>query len=83
MLPNAMLSLLSEMYGGWHSDSFITRDSGFFALVEPGDVVLSDKRFPAIKTTMAVVGTVLVMPPFNGESGQFTDADTDETLTIA
>ncbi|KAG0443409.1 hypothetical protein HPB47_014953, partial [Ixodes persulcatus] len=37
---------------------------------EPGDVVLSDKGFPSIRTTVAEKGAVLVMPPFSSAGQQ-------------
>ncbi|XP_040073417.1 uncharacterized protein LOC115317770 [Ixodes scapularis] len=83
ILPNGMVSFLSGVYGGRHSDSFITRDSGFLTLVEPGDVVMCDKGFPAIKTTVAEEGAILVMPPFNVGGGQLSKQDVEDTLTIA
>lgn len=83
ILPNGMVSFISKVYGGRHSDSFITRDSGFLSLIEPGDVVLCDKGFPAIKTTMADEGAVLVMPPFNVGGGQLSKENMETTLIIA
>ncbi|KAH8036290.1 hypothetical protein HPB51_023329 [Rhipicephalus microplus] len=83
ILPNGMVSFISKAYGGRHSDCFIIRDSGFLLLIEPGDSVLCDKGFPAIKTTMADEGAVLVMPPFNVEGGQLSREDMETTLTIA
>ncbi|KAM7290278.1 uncharacterized protein ISCGN_026923 [Ixodes scapularis] len=82
-----LLNMLPEqryrVYGGRHSDSFITRDSGFLTLVEPGDDVMCDKGFPAIKTTVAEEGAILVMPPFNVGGGQLSKQDMEDTLTIA
>ncbi|KAL3242533.1 hypothetical protein MRX96_021041 [Rhipicephalus microplus] len=83
ILPNGMVSFISKAYGGRHSDCFIIRDSGFLSLIEPGDLVLCDKGFPAIKTTMADEGAVLVMPPFNVGEGSFPWEDMETTLTIA
>jgi len=40
--PNGMVSLLSKVYEGRSSDSFITNDSGFLNKLEPGDQVLAD-----------------------------------------
>ncbi|XP_064479700.1 uncharacterized protein LOC135393050 [Ornithodoros turicata] len=75
IIPNGAVAFLSKPYGGRHSHSFITRDSGFLAHVLPGDVVLSDKGFPAIKTTFDEKGAVLVMPPFNTGGRQLSVED--------
>ncbi|XP_064467527.1 uncharacterized protein LOC135378425 [Ornithodoros turicata] len=83
IIPNGAVAFLSKPYGGRHSDSFITRDSGFLAHVLPGDVVLSDKGFPAIKTTFDDKGAVLVMPPFNTGGRQLSVEDMETTFVIA
>jgi len=64
----------------WSSDSFITNDSGFLALLESGDEVLADKRFPGIKTTDG--NFVIVMPPFL-HNGRFSEDEILETYNIA
>lgn len=46
-------------------------------------MVLCDKGFPAIKTTMADEGAVLVMPPFNVGGGQLSKENMETTLIIA
>lgn len=48
--PNGMITFLSKCYGGNTSDAFITNNSGFPSLLSPGDVVMSGKGFPAIKS---------------------------------
>ncbi|KAM7281332.1 uncharacterized protein ISCGN_006425, partial [Ixodes scapularis] len=83
ILPNDMVSFISKVYGGRHSDSFISRDSGFLSLIEPGDVVLCDKGFTAIKTTMEDEGAVLVMPPCNVGGGQLSKENMETPLIIA
>ncbi|KAM7288271.1 uncharacterized protein ISCGN_028524 [Ixodes scapularis] len=83
IIPNGMISFVSKIYGGRHSDSHITVNSGFLSLVQPGDVVLSDKGFPSIRTTMAEKGAVLVMPPFSVGGQQLSQEDMDNTFHIA
>lgn len=83
IIPNGMISFISRIYGGRRSDSHITVNSGFLSLVEPGDVVLSDKGFPNIRTTMAEKGAVLVMPPFSTGGQQFSQENMDTTYQIA
>ncbi|XP_077523146.1 uncharacterized protein LOC144133986 isoform X2 [Amblyomma americanum] len=83
IIPNGMISFVSKVYGGRHTDSFITQDSGFLELVRPGDLILSDKGFPSIRTTVEGKGAVLLMPPFNSTGGQMSDDDMDMTYKIA
>lgn len=83
IVPNGMICFLSKPYGGRHSDSLITQDSGFLAHVQPNDVVLSNKGFPTIRTTLADKGAVLVMPPFNVGGGQLSVDDMQSTFNIA
>ena len=45
------------------SDVFITNDSGFFLkLIELGDLVLTDKGFPGIKTGLEENNTIMLSP---------------------
>lgn len=62
IVPNGMIAFISKPYGGRHSDSHITRHSGFLTHVHQGDLILSDKGFPAITTTMGDKGAILIMP---------------------
>jgi len=61
--PNGMVNFLSKLYGGRSSDSFITKDSGFFEKLEYGDQVLTDKGFSGIKTGVNNQNSKLVMLP--------------------
>lgn len=78
IIPNSMVAFLSKAYGGRHTDSFIMRDSAFLSLVQPGDVVLSDKGFLHIKTTVEGRGAIIVMPPFPC-GGQMSEAEMEDT----
>ncbi|CAN7975974.1 unnamed protein product, partial [Ixodes persulcatus] len=82
IIPNGMISFISKIYGGRQSDCHITVNSGFLSLVQPGDVVLSDKGFPSIRTTVAEKGAVLVMPPFSSAGQQFSQEGIDNTYHI-
>ncbi|XP_077521521.1 uncharacterized protein LOC144132754 isoform X1 [Amblyomma americanum] len=83
IIPNGMISFISRVYGGRHTDSFITQDSGFLQLLKPGDLVLSDKGFPSIRTTVEGKGAVLLMPPFNSGVGQLSEQAMEQTYKIA
>lgn len=50
--------------------------------VVPGDVIMSDKGFSAIKT-MKNQEAILVMPPFNTGGGQLSVQDMQSALVIA
>jgi hypothetical protein len=43
--PDGRIVFVSDAYGGRCSDEYITEHCGFLDLLEPGDVVLSDKGF--------------------------------------
>ncbi|XP_075534564.1 uncharacterized protein LOC142568562 [Dermacentor variabilis] len=83
IIPNGMISFISKVYGGRHIDSFITQDSGFLQLLKPGDLILSDKGFPNIRTTIEGSGAVLLMPPFNSGRGQLSAYDMEIIYKIA
>lgn len=80
--PNGMITFLSKAYGGRSSDSFITNDSGFLNLLEPGDEIMADKGFPGIKTAVGENNSVLVMPPFM-HNGTLTQDEIINTYQIA
>lgn len=82
--PNGLISFVSQCFGGRTTDAQITNKSGFLNLLEQGDVVLADKGFPEIKTTIdeSGRGIVLVMPPFVLE-GKLTAEQVRETEKVA
>ncbi|XP_077544728.1 uncharacterized protein LOC144157886 [Haemaphysalis longicornis] len=81
--PCGTICFNSEAYGGRCSDAFITVNSGFLDLVEPGDTILADKGFPGIQAGLDEAEAVLVMPPFLHGQGQFTENEVQETYNIA
>ena len=48
--PSGFITFLSSCYGGRASDKFITKDSGFYDLLERDDVVMADCVFKFKKT---------------------------------
>lgn len=80
--PDGFISFVSHCYGGRSSDSFITVDSGFLDLIEPGDVILADKGFPSIRTDVENKNAIFVMPPF-AFNEQFTQDEMSTTYKIA
>lgn len=73
---------MSKAYGGRATDSFITNDSGFLNLLEPGDEVMADKGFPQIKSELFQRQCTLVMPPFALQP-QFSREEVLEGYSIA
>lgn len=82
--PGGLISFVSKCFGGRTSDSQITNQSGFLNLLEPGDVVLADKGFPGITSTIDENGRgiLLVMPPFL-RNPEFSEEEVEETYKVA
>ncbi|XP_077525628.1 uncharacterized protein LOC144137580 [Haemaphysalis longicornis] len=81
--PCGQVCFKSKAYGGRCSDAYVTVDSGFLDLVQPGDVIMSDKGFPGIKAGLEGAQAVLVMPPFLKGQDQFTETEVRDTYDIA
>lgn len=81
--PCGTICFHSEAHGGRCSDAFITVNSGFLDLVQPGDTILADKGFPGIQAGLDEAEAVLVMPPFLHGQGQFTESEVQQTYHIA
>ena len=82
--PAGKISFVSKCFGGRSTDAQITNKSGFLKLLEPNDLILADKGFPDIKTSLDESGkqVVLVMPPFLRKD-TFTADEVVETKKIA
>lgn len=82
--PSGLIVFKSPCYGGRTSDTQVTIDSGLLDKLGHGDLVLADKGFPGIKSTIDQSGKriLLVMPPFL-ENGVFTKQEVEETYKIA
>lgn len=74
----------SKSFGGRPTDSQITVSFGLLDKLEAGDLVLADKDFPQIKTTVDKKGKdiLLVSPPLLTD-GYFTEEKVEETYNIA
>ncbi|XP_037515634.1 uncharacterized protein LOC119392748 [Rhipicephalus sanguineus] len=83
ILPNGVVTFLSDAYGGRTSDTRITLESGFLDRIEPGDIVLADKGFPGIKAPTEGQKGILVLPPFSKGNVQFTHEELLETYNVA
>lgn len=82
--PNGLITFKSKCAGGRKSDAQITIESGLLDLLEENDVILADKGFPDIRTTINEKGKkiVVVMPPFLSNP-EFTKEETEQTYSIA
>ena len=83
--PQGKITFISKMFGGRCTDMEITIKSGFIHLIESGNVILGDKGFPDIDTSVAQNGGILIMPPFKqSEKGfQFSKKQTEDAYKIA
>ena len=75
--PSCEVIFLSKCYGGRTTDAQIVTESGFVKLLEQDDVVLADKGFPRIISSVERQGAFVVMPPFKRGENQFSS---DENL---
>lgn len=80
--PSGFICFLSRCYGGRATDSYITVNSGLLDHIEPGDVIMSDKGFPQIKTCIESKNAIMVMPPFAFKP-QFSPEEIDTTYNKA
>ena len=83
--PSGFICFKSKVAGGRKSDSHITIESGLLDKLEDGDIVLADKGFPQIQTTIDSTGkkVSIVMPPFLQKKKEFTKEETEKTYAIA
>ncbi|XP_046393756.1 uncharacterized protein LOC124161479 [Ischnura elegans] len=61
--PYGAVSFISECWGGRISDKELTERSGFYNLLEAGDMVMADRGF-TIANEISFHGAQLVIPPF-------------------
>lgn len=81
--PGGFICLKSKIAGGRKTDSQIIIESGLIDKLEEGDVVLADKGFPEIQSTIDHSGkkAMIIMPPFLEKKSQFDE--TEETYHVA
>ena len=80
--PNGMITFLSKAWGGRATDVHITRESGFYNLIDAGDVVLADRGF-VIKEDLLLRGARLEIPPPSKGKEQQTPNNVAKTKKIA
>ena len=80
--PTGFISFLSSCYGSRASDKFITRDSGFYDLLEKDDEVMADRGFQ-IQEDLFLHFCRLVVPPGARVKSQMTKSEVKKTKEVA
>lgn len=80
--PTGFITFLSDCYGGRASDKFITKDSGFYDLLEREDQVMADRGFQ-IREELLFHFCDLVVPPGARLKSQLTSLEVKKTKEIA
>lgn len=80
--PAGAVCFVSSLYAGSISDKHITKVSGILDLLEPGDLVMSDKGF-LIEDMLAERQCALVMPNFLASHGQFSKQEAEHNKIVA
>ncbi|XP_047141380.1 uncharacterized protein LOC124816294 [Hydra vulgaris] len=62
ILPSGFITFLSDCYGGRCSDNFITKDSGFYDLLERDDKVMADHGFQIQEELLLRFCTLIISP---------------------
>ena len=76
------MSFISKGWGGRTSDKHITRESGFYEKLLPGDCVLADRGFN-IKEDLAAIGATLKIPSFTKGNKQLPGAEVDTSRQLS
>ena len=80
--PLGMVSFMSELYTGSIPDKELTKASGLYKLLSPGDDVMADTGFD-IQDDLAKYGVTLHIPAFLKGSSQFSIQETRHNKKIA
>ena len=80
--PSGFITFLSDCYGGRCSDSFITKDSGFYDLLERDDEVMADCGFQ-IQEELLLKFCTLIIPPGARLKSQMIASEFKKTKKIA
>lgn len=80
--PSGVVSFMSELYTGSISVKELTKASGLYKLLSPGDNVMANKGFD-IQDDLAKYGVTLNIPAFLKGSSRFSIQDTQHNKKIA
>lgn len=76
--PLGAISFLSRAFGGRTSDKVVTQRSGFLDLLEPGDLILTDRGF-LISEEIATRGCYLAIPAFTKDQSQLSQQEVERS----
>ena len=81
--PTALITYVSNTYGGCASDKQIFNQSNLLKLMLPDDSIMVDKGF-LIEKQCALYNVKLIRPPFlKKENKQFSNAEAEKSASIA
>ena len=80
--PSGFITFLTSCYGGRESDKFITKDSGFYDLLERDDVVMTDLGFQ-IQEDLLLQFCNLQVPPGARAKSQMAKKEAQKPKEIA
>ena len=80
--PQAIISFISNAWGGRVSDKHIVENCGYLRHLLPGDVVLADRGFD-IADSLALYGATLNIPAFTRGRDQLPAEDVEATRKLA
>lgn len=67
--PSGAITYISKLWGDNVSDRFITKDCGFFDLIQPGDEIMADRGF-LLRDFLLKKRAKLMIPPFTKRYAQ-------------
>ena len=78
--PNGFITFLSNCYGAWASEKYITEDIGFYNFLEQDDQVIADRGFQ-IKEELLIHFCSLDALPGAQMKSQMTSAEVKKTVS--
>jgi len=82
IIPNGAFNFVSEAWGGRTSDVHVTRESGFYDILEQHDEVMADRGF-TIAEDLLLQHAKLHIPPGKRGWEQFSKSEVKKTKEIA
>ena len=85
MTPDGLISLVSDLFGGKASDSFMFAESNIVEKCEEGDAIMVDKGFRGRADTLCADQFIqLIRPPFKWrDEPQLSAEDCENNVSIA
>lgn len=82
ILPTGGICFVSRAWDGKVSDRHIIEKCGFLDMVNPGDLIMADKRFTISDLLAKKFAFLHVSPPLLNEQPQFKSSDINDTCDI-